>query len=98
MGLSALVRLSALIRRRASGSRSGALAVPQTAEPLTADCEEPAAPALESGGRVAAGLRSALLGGPLATEAGETARAGGARRGVAGSGGGKGGAARVPPR
>src|ERR1700758_241740 len=84
MGLSALVRLSALIRWRASGSRSGALAVPQTGC-LPAAFGEGVAPrgwglALEAPARTALGSRSEFVDGPLITASGSTARTAGSLR------------------
>ena len=88
MGLLALVRLSALIRCRACGSRSGAVAVPHTARLPAAAFAEPVAAwelACETGVRIASGSRSALVDGPLITASGSTASTAGSWRRLAAS-------------
>src|SRR5580765_3897680 len=86
IGAFAFVRLSALIRWSASGSRSGAVGVPQTAgftaEPVRA---RRAMPVGDVVGREAPTDASApaLLDGPLTTESGATARTAGLRRRLA---------------
>ena len=80
-----MVRLSALIRWRASGSRSGAVAVPQTGWLLPAALGEALAPcerllAPETPLRAAPGSSSEFVDGPLTTASGSTARTAGSRR------------------
>ena len=85
IGLLALVRLSALIRCNACGSRSGAVAVPHTAELPAAAFAEPVAAWELACVRSVSGSRSALVDGPLITASGSTASTAGSWRRLAAS-------------